>query len=142
MMKNKSRKTTAILIAPCGMNCSLCRAYAREKKACPGCRGNDSMKTQTRLTCRIKNCEKLLEGGIDHCFDCSEFPCRILCHLDARYRTNYGMSMIDNLTSIKKSGIMAFVRKENERWACRECGEMICVHTPECRSCGHVWNKG
>jgi uncharacterized radical SAM superfamily Fe-S cluster-containing enzyme len=26
------------LIAPCGMNCSICSAYLREKNKCPGCR--------------------------------------------------------------------------------------------------------
>ena len=26
------------------MNCRLCRAYGREKNACPGCRGDDSLK--------------------------------------------------------------------------------------------------
>ena len=27
------------LIAPCGMNCGICKYYYREKDKCPGCRG-------------------------------------------------------------------------------------------------------
>lgn len=37
------------LIAPCGMNCSICMAYLREKNKCPGCRGNDIDKPITRV---------------------------------------------------------------------------------------------
>ena len=43
MTKVKLKKTTPDLIAPCGMNCSLCRAYGRERKPCPGCRGDDRL---------------------------------------------------------------------------------------------------
>lgn len=142
MMKNRSRVTSPDSIAPCGMNCSLCRAYGRERKPCPGCRGDDSMKTKTRLTCRIKNCKKIMEGEIFYCFGCGDFPCETLCHLDSRYRTKYGMSMIENLKSINKSGIGEFVKKEKDRWACRQCGEIVCVHKPECCFCGHIWNQG
>ena len=138
----RSTKTEAIrtaLIAPCGMNCRLCCAYAREKKPCPGCRGDDSTKPKTRVTCRIKNCEKILEGNIKYCFSCDSFPCARLNHLDERYRTRYGMSMIDNLELISETGIRYFIRDEKEKWSCSECGRLICVHKPQCLYCGHKW---
>lgn len=139
-MKNKSKISTPSLIAPCGMNCSLCRAYARERNPCPGCRGDDSAKTKTRMQCGIKKCEKLTDSGNDYCFSCSDFPCKSLLHLDSRYKAKYAMSMIENLASICKFGIQEFVKKEIERWTCQQCGEVICVHKPDCSSCGHVWN--
>ena len=37
------------------------------------------------------------EGKVQYCYECAEFPCRSLKHLDKRYRTNYRMSMIENL---------------------------------------------
>lgn len=83
-----------------------------------------------------------MESGIDFCFDCSDFPCKTLCHLDSRYRTKYGMSMVENLASIKKLGIQDFVKNENRRWNCRQCGEILCVHKPACPACGDVWNQG
>lgn len=137
-----STKTNAIrtkLIAPCGMNCRLCCAYTRDKKACPGCRGDDSVKPKTRVTCRIKNCEMIGEGKARYCFSCNRFPCDSLNRLDERYRTKYGMSMIANLVRIKKSGIRRFMRDEMERWTCPGCSQLICVHKPQCVFCGHKW---
>jgi hypothetical protein len=78
-------------------------------------------------------------GRVRYCFRCDSFPCDKLNHLDKRYRTNYGMSMIDNLVNIRKFGIRQFMRSEKERWTCPECGELLCVHKPQCLSCGHTW---
>ena len=138
-LSQKAKAITSTLIAPCGMNCRLCCAYTREKKACPGCRGDDSVKPKTRVTCRIKNCEKIRQGKVRYCFSCDGFPCDRLNHLDERYRTKYGMSMIDNLVHIKKFGIRNFIKQEKERWACSKCGEIICVHKENCIFCGHQW---
>lgn len=142
MLPKGSTKTNAIrttLIAPCGMNCRLCRAYTRDKKACPGCRGDDSVKAKACVTCRIKNCEKMVQGRVRYCFRCDSFPCARLKHLDKRYRAKYGMSMIDNLENIRELGIRHFLKNEKERWTCPECGELLCVHKPQCLSCGHQW---
>jgi hypothetical protein len=135
-MSNVIRTT---LMAPCGMNCRLCSAYIREKEACPGCRGDDSIKAKTRITCRIKNCDTIRHDKAKYCFSCDRFPCDRLNHLSERYRTQYGMSMIDNLEHIKKYGIRHFIRNEKERWTCPECRELICVHKPQCLVCGHKW---
>jgi hypothetical protein len=59
--------------------------------------------------------------------------------LDKRYRTKYGMSMIENLNNIENLGIRQFVRNEIERWRCPECGGMICVHKPACIYCKYQW---
>lgn len=140
----RSTKTKAIptsLIAPCGMNCRLCRAYMRDKNACPGCRGDDSHKPKFCVECRMKNCENLVKRTAKYCFTCAGYPCARLKHLDKRYRTKYGMSMIDNLEMIRNSGIRHFVGNEKERWTCPGCGEIICVHKPQCLSCGYKWRQ-
>ena len=121
MISKRSTKTTAIstkLIAPCGMNFRLCIALTRDKKPCPGCRGDDSLKAKVRIMCRIKNCEMMVNAKVKYCFGCSSFPCSRLDHLDKRYRDKYGMSMIDNLEKIRKFGIRHFIRNEKERWSC------------------------
>ncbi len=56
--------------------------------------------------------------------------------LDKRYRTKYGMSMIENLTSIRERGLDEFVAGERVRWTCPGCGGVICTHRPECVYCG------
>lgn len=139
MLQTRKNAIRTTLIAPCGMNCRLCRAYIRDKKTCPGCRGDDSLKSKACLMCKIKNCDKIASGRVKYCFSCDSFPCGRLNHLDKRYRTKYGMSMIDNLKFIKKSGIRRFVRNEKEKWSCPKCGELICVHKPNCHSCNHQW---
>jgi hypothetical protein len=75
----------------------------RDKNACPGCRGDEAGKPKTRVNCRIKKCEKMVEG-IGFCFGCDVFPCDRLDHLDERYRGKYGMSMIKGLTCTLPSG--------------------------------------
>ena len=127
------------LIAPCGMNCRLCSAYLRTRNACPGCRGDDRAKPKTRVACRIKNCDRRIGGKAGYCGDCSSFPCALLNHLDERYRTKYGMSMIENLKSIRISGIQSFARNERIKWVCPGCGTMICVHQARCLACQRQW---
>lgn len=138
----KSNPTPESLIAPCGMNCFLCRAYGRAKKPCPGCRGDDAAKSKSCLACRIKNCAKLAAGTTGYCFECGSFPCVALKHLDKRYRTRYGMSMIENLNEIKSLGIREFLENEAKRWTCSGCGGVVCVHNPECIHCGQLWRNG
>src|SRR6266498_4984233 len=120
------------LIAPCGMNCSICMAYLRERNKCPGCRGRDIDKPVTRVECKIKNCEFFQKAEARFCFECGEFPCDRLQHLDKRYRTKYAMSMIENLESIRSIGVRKFLENEKVRWACPECGGVICVHNRYC----------
>jgi hypothetical protein len=66
----------------------------------------------------------------------NSFPCDALRHLDKRYRTKYHMSMIDNLVSIKNSGMKKFLAAQKSRYTCSACGTTICVHKGECVSCG------
>ncbi|MBD3345837.1 MAG: DUF3795 domain-containing protein [Chitinivibrionales bacterium] len=124
------------LIAPCGMNCSLCMAYLREKNRCEGCRSGSTRKPYHCLICSIPKCNTFKNSKAKYCFKCDTFPCTRLKQLDKRYRTKYGMNMIANLREIKEKGIRRFVKSERERWKCPECGEMLCVHRKNCQMCG------
>lgn len=142
MISEKPTETAAIsqeLIAPCGINCRICMAYMRDRKPCPGCLGDDSLKTKVRVLCRIKNCEKMANSKEKYCFVCDSFPCARLKNLDKRYRAKYGMSMIENLENIKKIGLKHFIQNEEEKWKCPQCGELLCVHKPQCPYCQHTW---
>lgn len=143
-IRKKSTTIPISLIAPCGMNCRLCLGYIREKNTCPGCRminKQGSKKSECRNRCSIKNCEQIANGKIKYCSNsCGRFPCARLKQLDKRYRTRYQMSMIENLKMIDEFGIKHFIRNEKEKWLCRECGEMICVHRTACLSCGYKWD--
>ena len=122
------------------MNCGICMAYLREKNKCPGCRETDINKPPTRAKCKIKNCYELNKNNLKFCIEYNKFPCERMKHLDKRYRTKYSMSIVENLENIKKFGIRAFVENENTRWACSQCGGIICVHRGYCYNCGKQKN--
>ena len=123
-------------IAPCGMNCSICRGYLREKNKCLGCREIDINKPISRSKCKIKNCIELKKNNFKYCYQCSIFPCKRMKNLDNRYRSKYNMSMIENLENISKFGIRKFIVNEKIRWKCKNCGSIICVHSGNCSNCG------
>ncbi len=134
-MKMKSLNKYS-LVAPCGINCSICMGYLREKNKCPGCRAIDSAQPITRINCRIKTCLNFRRGNAKFCFDCKDYPCKLLKHLDKRYRTKYNMSEIENLEQIKNYGIREFLKNEKLKWTCKSCGGTICVHRGYCFNCG------
>jgi len=128
------------LIAPCGMNCSLCVSWqfgqkdlnrlGFHRKYCPGCipRGE-------HCTFMGDRCGKLGKGLVRFCTECGEYPCRRLKDLDRRYRTSYHMSMLENLEEIRERGMEAFLRSQEVRWRCPSCGGVICCHNGLCLSC-------
>ena len=124
------------LIAPCGMNCSICLAFLRDKNKCPGCRNMGTNKPVYCRKCIIKNCELLAKTESNFCYECSKYPCTRLKQLDKRYRTNYNMSMLENLDNIQEIGLAEFLMLEQKRWTCSKCGETICVHREHCLHCG------
>jgi len=125
------------LIAPCGMNCDLCIAYLRDKNKCPGCNFQGKPDSDYFKKCSIKNCDFLKDNKLKFCSDkCERFPCKRLKNLDKRYRTRYEMSMIENLKEIKENGVKKFLKKQEKKYKCPECGNTICVHNRKCYSCG------
>lgn len=125
------------MIAPCGMNCGLCIGHLRKKKPCGGCfRKDDENKPETCRSCSVVNCEFLAETKSGFCFECSKYPCQRIKNLDKRYRTKYGMSMIENLSFIKEKGLKRFIESEQEKWKCRNCGSGLSVHRDSCLNCG------
>ncbi len=128
------------VIAPCGMNCRLCYGYVRKKNRCNGCLiKNDNNQPDLWSRCSIVHCEHRLETASGFCYDCTRYPCRRLKDLDKRYTTKYGMSMLDNLLFIKEKGMEEFVKAEQEKWKCRNCGAGLSVHRDFCLQCGNKY---
>lgn len=121
-------------IAPCGMICSLCLAYLREKDTCDGCRTKGNIFGYCEK-CIIRNCKYITEDT-KYCYSCKKYPCKRLKALDYRYRTNYKMSFIVNLNYIKLYGAGDFIKKQNAIWKCPICGGLICIHRMSCLKCG------
>lgn len=136
------------LIAPCGMNCGICIAYHREKRPCGGCREQYSAnglgtayKPKHCVHCSIVNCELLSKEESGFCYSCEKFPCRRLKQLDKRYRARYGMSMLENLESIRDKGLGPFIAGEHEKWKCKHCGAVLSAHRDECLQCGEPYRE-
>lgn len=126
------------LIAPCGMNCSVCRFYLSKAKGlyksknagCVGCipRG---------IGCNNHGgCEPLKAKAVRFCYECTAFPCENMKKLEKRYSTKYHTSLIDNLMSIKENGIDKWLAGEESRWKCKKCGGTVSIHTHTCFDCG------
>ncbi len=134
---------SAELIAPCGMNCTLCSAYlantiatppgSRKMTTCSGCRPRGK-----RCAFIKRDCEQLSNGVINSCHECLSFPCEKLRKLDASYRRKYSYSMIDTLQMIKDRGLKATLEVQMERHKCPRCGGVICIHNGKCYHCDEV----
>jgi hypothetical protein len=108
------------LIAPCGMNCSVCSSYLARKYElrrkgervpyCAGCRPRDK-----KCAFLKKRCDLLANRKIRFCNECSSFPCRNLERIDTRYQEHYRTSLIENLTFIQKHSLAAFIERENAK---------------------------
>ncbi len=116
-------RISSSLIAPCGMNCGICRAHLREKNPCHSCYETQPNSPKTRAFCPMRLCQ---ERKGRFCFDCAQFPCDRLKRLDKRYRTKYGMSEVENLVFIRDQGMDEFIRNERKRWESPQ--GLLCVH--------------
>jgi hypothetical protein len=127
------------MMAPCGMNCGVCGRHLRDRNPCLGCLAIDRKLNHCEVG--IKMCAER-NAGATFCFDCAKYPCHSLRKLDLRYRTKYGMSMLENLGRIREIGLDRFMAVENTRWVCPSCGGPICVHDRRCYTCGAQWERG
>ncbi len=131
------------LLAPCGMDCAVCSGYLafahgipRKRGAithCAGCRARNKQCAWLK-----GNCAKLRNNRIRFCFECVDFPCARLAHLDARYRRDYGMSLIENLELIRDAGVQALIDRQQKRFGCARCGQLRSVHNRKCFACETV----
>lgn len=123
-----------MMLAPCGMNCYVCYAHLRQKKACMGCRGEDACKPNHCRVCAIKTCAN--DHHVTFCADCDAFPCQIIKRLDKSYRDRYQISLIANANRMKEIGIEAYLAEERAKWTCSHCGGVISLHDAFCSECG------
>ena len=122
----------ASMIAPCGINCALCLTYQREENPCLGCRSIS--RTDTRMHCAIKSCEKRLQNGWGHCSTCDSL-CAQMKQLDQRYHTKYNTNVLENLTILREKGMDALLKQQVKQWTCPDCGDLICMHRGRCLKC-------
>ena len=138
----QSEKFTPELVAPCGMNCGICKAYLAYSRGVPKQRGkvtHCSGCLPRSKTCYIKRgCKKLRQNTFRFCFECEQMPCKNLERVDRRYRSRYNMSMVENLKELKAKGIEEFLKNQQAKYKCQACGDVVSVHDRKCYSCGYI----
>jgi hypothetical protein len=145
-------------VAVCGLYCGACEAYQAfndnniqkledlaigfSKKSgkhisvdqvrCDGCLNHGHL-TPWCSKCQIRLCDKLHSKKL-RCYECDSFPCDQLSEL-----RNDGMphhvEVFENLRQIRKIGIEAWTKHEEERWACPECKTILTWYAAECPKC-------
>lgn len=140
--ENSNLSSIRSLFGPCGMFCGFCGSYLAKINNvprrhgiisyCDGCRPRDKMCSFLK-----KRCPKLLDKKVAYCYECDEFPCSNLAHIDYRYRSKFTFqySLIDTLNVIKQKGEEAALNELKERFKCESCSGIKCIHNNLCYKC-------
>jgi hypothetical protein len=138
-----TNKFTPELIAPCGMNCGICKSYLAYSRGVPTQKGKVSHCNGCRIrgkNCAFvkRDCPKKVGKQLMSCSECSGMPCRRLNNLDQHYQERYGMSMVKNLKEIKEKGMTEFLKGQEAKYHCPSCGDVISIHDGKCYACGYA----
>ena len=136
------------LLAHCGLYCGVCAIYiahrdnndkskeklagaygvAQEEVKCEGCL-SDTPFVYCK-SCKIKDCAN--EKGYEGCHQCDDFPCE---HID-NFPVPTGKKVI--LRSVphrREVGTEAWVKAEEDRYKCPECGNATFRGARRCKEC-------
>jgi hypothetical protein len=91
----KTKPISEELIAPCGMNCSICSRYLvfinnLKRSQCIGCRPRNEICKYLFQKCNGIN--HGAKGNAAFCFECEHYPCKQIIRMDDRYRNNAMLS--------------------------------------------------
>ncbi|HSV50284.1 MAG TPA: DUF3795 domain-containing protein [Candidatus Acidoferrales bacterium] len=135
-------KFTSELIAPCGMNCGLCKSYLAYSRGVPQKKGEVSHCSG----CRVRNkncafvkrdCPRKVGKNLSSCGECPDIPCERLAKLDEHYRLRYGAGFVENLKMIQEKGMDEFLKSQTEKYRCPSCGDILSIHDGKCYACGY-----
>lgn len=132
-MKMTNNDIDINMFAPCGMNCKVCYKHCYHKKPCAGCLNSDKGKPEHCRKCKIKDCVKAKE--ITYCYECLEYPCKLIKNLEKSYNKRYQASLMENSISVKKHGLEVFMKVQKEKYTCSKCQGIISMHDKECSEC-------
>ncbi|TFF99861.1 MAG: DUF3795 domain-containing protein [Promethearchaeota archaeon] len=140
------------LLAPCGLYCGVCAIYIAHRDnnikfkkallpvykafaksiddiACTGCL-SDGTVFPVCEHCPIKDCVK--EKGIDGCHQCDEWPCKYI----ENFPLAVGRKVIyRTIPTWRELGDEEFVKQEEERYHCPECGNPLFRGAKRCNKC-------
>jgi hypothetical protein len=161
--REKNMKTDPALLGPCGLSCGICAVYMADRDnnikfkerlvalysgkiegkgklpsksagltvddiKCSGCLSDNVFIYCQK--CKIKECTKA--KGYTGCHECNEFPCD---HIE-NFPMNVGKKVILRaIPHLKKVGTKKFIKDEEARYICPECGNKIFRGAGRCNKC-------
>lgn len=103
---------------------------------CHGCK-TDTVFINCR-PCKIRKCAG--ERNIEHCIDCSEYPCKFfaegLHNKDIIAILPHLKSAPKNLIEIKNIGFNTWLTEQEKLWKCPDCQTRFSWYTASCTNCG------
>ena len=103
-------KRNDVLFSLCGLNCSLCPMYVRG--TCTGCRAGSWCAT----SCKIAPCS-VRHGGVDYCFECSEYPCSRYDGIDKRDSLISHRNQLSDMQKAKSCSIEVYRSEQRAKAA-------------------------
>jgi len=136
------------LLAPCGLYCGVCGILIADRDnndkfkerlaalylcrpediECNGCMAEKRFSYCRQ--CPIRDCteEKRIEG----CHQCGDFPCSFIDNFPMEVGRKV---MLRAIPEWRELGTEEWVRREEERYRCPECGYSLFRGAKRCRSC-------
>ena len=92
------------LFSLCGLNCGLCTM--KLGGYCPGC-------GQGNKPCKVARCG--MERGIEYCYECPEYPCKLYEHTDDYDSFITHLHQKTDMAKAKEIGIEAYSAEQAEK---------------------------
>ena len=132
-MKMPKENIGTSMLSSCWMNCLVCYKHCYHKKPCAGCLSSDKGNPEHCPKCKIKDCIK--DKGLFYCFECSDYPCKLIKNLEKSYNKRYQTSLTENSEFVWQYGLKIFMEKQEEKYTCFKCGGIISIHDREYSEC-------
>jgi len=147
------------LAAACGTYCGACPAYINrdgekrkrstsesmkghydnfvgfmDRLRCDGCLSGGELTGHCK-NCRIRLCAADKQNN-SRCSDCEELPCTHVTSLINMGGYPHRNEYLPNLAKIREMGVQEWVKYEEERWRCPQCGLPMSWYDTKCVKCG------
>ena len=127
-------KFTANMIAPCGLDCSICTRLPRPVPVPDAAAQMTTNRNSIRRDAASFCVKREGQTGIRSVMSARIFPALT----SWKRKPGTGRSTrsanppLENLRTIRGVGMPAFLERERKKWTCPACGGVICVHTGVC----------
>ncbi|WP_418710673.1 DUF3795 domain-containing protein [Allofournierella sp.] len=115
------------------MNCLVCYKHCRHKNSCAGCFNSDVGKPEHCRKCSIKDC--IMGKGLRYCFECPDYPCKLIKNLEKSYNKRYQASLMENSGFVCQHGLEKFMEQQKRKYTCPQCGGIVSIHDRVCSEC-------